>query len=365
MTGGPVSPERYAVAARAAVPPFHVMDLLAAAAARQRDARRPGQPGRGPADDRGAGPGARGGGAPARVGRAARLHGRHRRPRAARRDRRPPRSCPRHRRDARRRRRHDRLLGWLPARLPRGLRRGRPGGDGAAGLPLLPQRAHRARLRGRRDPYRIRRPASSRPSPRSRSSSPAPARSPAWSSPPPPTRPARCCCPTSSPPSPAGARSTACSWSPTRSTTASSTPPSTATRRWRGAPGRPSREAIVFSSFSKYFSMTGWRIGWMLVPERLRRAVDVLTGNFTICPPAIAQRACLAAFDDATYAELDGHVAALRRQPAAAARRPARARDRPAGAGRRRVLRVRRRRPPHRRLDGLVATGRWPPPGWR
>ncbi|MCR6032477.1 aminotransferase class I/II-fold pyridoxal phosphate-dependent enzyme [Nocardioides sp. zg-579] len=70
-----------------------------------------------------------------------------------------------------------------------------------------------------------------------------------------------------------------------------------------------SREAVVFSSFSKYFSMTGWRIGWMLVPQRLRRAVDVLTGNFTICPPVIAQRACLAAFDDASYAELDGHVA--------------------------------------------------------
>ena len=52
-----------------------------------------------------------------------------------------------------------------------------------------------------------------------------------------------------------------------------------------------SREAVVFSSFSKYFSMTGWRIGWMLVPERLRRPVDVLTGNFTICPPAIAQHA--------------------------------------------------------------------------
>ncbi len=69
-----------------------------------------------------------------------------------------------------------------------------------------------------------------------------------------------------------------------------------------------SREAVVFASFSKYFSMTGWRIGWMLVPERLRRAVDVLAGNFTICPPVLAQRACLAAFDDATYAELDGHV---------------------------------------------------------
>ena len=69
-----------------------------------------------------------------------------------------------------------------------------------------------------------------------------------------------------------------------------------------------SREAIVFCSFSKYFSMTGWRIGWMLVPERLRRAVDVLAGNFTICPPALAQHAAIAAFTDESYAELDGHV---------------------------------------------------------
>ena len=46
----------------------------------------------------------------------------------------------------------------------------------------------------------------------------------------------------------------------------------------------------------------------MLAPRRLRRACDVLTGNFTICPPVIAQRAALAAFDEASYAELDGHV---------------------------------------------------------
>jgi aspartate/methionine/tyrosine aminotransferase len=70
-----------------------------------------------------------------------------------------------------------------------------------------------------------------------------------------------------------------------------------------------SREAIVFNSFSKYFSMTGWRLGWMLVPERLRRAVDVLTGNFTICPPAIAQHAAVAAFSEASYEECDSHVA--------------------------------------------------------
>ena len=90
-----------------------------------------------------------------------------------------------------------------------------------------------------------------------------------------------------------------------------------------------SREAVVFASFSKYFSMTGWRIGWMLVPDRLRRAVDVLTGNFTICPPVIAQRACLAAFSDAAYAELDGHVRRYADNRRAAPRRPAQARASP------------------------------------
>ena len=54
--------------------------------------------------------------------------------------------------------------------------------------------------------------------------------------------------------------------------------------------------------------MTGWRIGWMLVPERLRRPVDVLTGNFTICPPVLSQYAAVAAFGDESYAECDGHV---------------------------------------------------------
>jgi aspartate/methionine/tyrosine aminotransferase len=77
----------------------------------------------------------------------------------------------------------------------------------------------------------------------------------------------------------------------------------------RASAWETSREAVVFCSFSKYFSMTGWRIGWMLVPDRLRRPVDVLTGNFTICPPALAQAAALAAFTDEAYAECDGHVA--------------------------------------------------------
>jgi aspartate/methionine/tyrosine aminotransferase len=71
-----------------------------------------------------------------------------------------------------------------------------------------------------------------------------------------------------------------------------------------------SREAVVVNSFSKYFAMTGWRLGWLLVPQRLHRAVDCLTGNFTICPPTLAQYAGVAAFD--AYAELDGHVEVYR-----------------------------------------------------
>lgn len=70
---------------------------------------------------------------------------------------------------------------------------------------------------------------------------------------------------------------------------------------------RTTRRAIVVNSFSKYFSMTGWRIGWLLVPDELREAVDRLAGNFAICPPALSQYAALAAFDD--YAELDANVA--------------------------------------------------------
>lgn len=71
---------------------------------------------------------------------------------------------------------------------------------------------------------------------------------------------------------------------------------------------RTSREAIVINSFSKYWCMTGWRLGWMLLPERLRAAVSALTGNFTICPPATAQLPAVAAFRPESYAEVDAHV---------------------------------------------------------
>jgi len=69
---------------------------------------------------------------------------------------------------------------------------------------------------------------------------------------------------------------------------------------------RFSRSSIVVNSFSKYFSMTGWRAGWLLVPDELLDAVDRLAGNFTICPPALSQVAAVAAFD--AYDELDANV---------------------------------------------------------
>jgi aspartate/methionine/tyrosine aminotransferase len=64
----------------------------------------------------------------------------------------------------------------------------------------------------------------------------------------------------------------------------------------------------VVNSFSKYYAMTGWRLGWLLVPPELRRAVDRLTGNFTICPPVLSQLAAIAAFTPEATAEADGHL---------------------------------------------------------
>ena len=70
------------------------------------------------------------------------------------------------------------------------------------------------------------------------------------------------------------------------------------------------REAVVVNSFSKYYSMTGWRLGWMLVPPDLARSVECLAQNFYISPPALSQLAALPVFG--CRAELDGHVARYR-----------------------------------------------------
>jgi len=58
-----------------------------------------------------------------------------------------------------------------------------------------------------------------------------------------------------------------------------------------------SQDAWVINSFSKYFSMTGWRVGWMVVPEDQVRRVERLAQNMFICPPHASQIAALAAVD--------------------------------------------------------------------
>lgn len=66
---------------------------------------------------------------------------------------------------------------------------------------------------------------------------------------------------------------------------------------------------VIVSSFSKYWGMTGWRIGWLVLPENLVDAVDALAGNLALCPPAPAQYAALQAFSERSYAECDSAVA--------------------------------------------------------
>jgi len=68
--------------------------------------------------------------------------------------------------------------------------------------------------------------------------------------------------------------------------------------------------AVVINSFSKYFSMTGWRVGWMVLPEDLLRPAECLAQNFFICAPHVSQVAAQAAFD--CHAELQGHLVRYR-----------------------------------------------------
>ena len=65
-------------------------------------------------------------------------------------------------------------------------------------------------------------------------------------------------------------------------------------------------DGVVINSFSKYFSMTGWRLGWMVLPADLVRSVECLAQNLFISAPSLAQHAALAAFD--SIAELDANV---------------------------------------------------------
>ena len=65
--------------------------------------------------------------------------------------------------------------------------------------------------------------------------------------------------------------------------------------------------ALIINSFSKYFSMTGWRLGWMIVPPDMLRSIECLAQNLFISPPSLSQVAALAAFD--SHDELRENVA--------------------------------------------------------
>lgn len=84
------------------------------------------------------------------------------------------------------------------------------------------------------------------------------------------------------------------------------------------APGDPDRrgvtareldpEAVVINSFSKYWGMTGWRLGWAILPPALVAPFEALASNFALSPPAPAQELALTAFTDESYAERDAVV---------------------------------------------------------
>jgi aspartate/methionine/tyrosine aminotransferase len=74
-----------------------------------------------------------------------------------------------------------------------------------------------------------------------------------------------------------------------------------------------SDQAVVINSFSKYFSMTGWRVGWLVVPEVLVRPIERLAQNLYISPPTMAQVAAIGAFDGIDELEANKRVYAENR----------------------------------------------------
>ena len=73
-------------------------------------------------------------------------------------------------------------------------------------------------------------------------------------------------------------------------------------------------DIFVVQSFSKYFNMTGWRLGWLVVPERFARDIEKLAQNLFIAPPTPAQYAALAAFRPETLSILEERRAEFRRR---------------------------------------------------
>ncbi|WP_347955159.1 pyridoxal phosphate-dependent aminotransferase [Gordonia aichiensis] len=73
-------------------------------------------------------------------------------------------------------------------------------------------------------------------------------------------------------------------------------------------------DAIVINSFSKYFGMTGWRLGWAVVPEEMIPVAERLAQNYYICPPTPSQMAALTCFEPETLAVAEERRAQLRRR---------------------------------------------------
>jgi len=70
-------------------------------------------------------------------------------------------------------------------------------------------------------------------------------------------------------------------------------------------PGELGQSVISINSFSKYFNMTGWRLGWLVVPEALAPVVERIAQNLFICPSTVAQHAALACFEPGSLQEYE------------------------------------------------------------
>jgi aspartate/methionine/tyrosine aminotransferase len=75
---------------------------------------------------------------------------------------------------------------------------------------------------------------------------------------------------------------------------------------------RLGEDVVSINSFSKYFSMTGWRLGWLVLPEALVEPVERLAQNLYICPSTVAQHAALACFEEGSLADCEARRAAFR-----------------------------------------------------
>ena len=82
--------------------------------------------------------------------------------------------------------------------------------------------------------------------------------------------------------------------------------------RFAGSALAQGDDVISINSFSKYFSMTGWRLGWMVVPEALVAPIEKLAQNLYICPSTVAQHAALACFEPESITEYERRRAEFR-----------------------------------------------------